>query len=144
MAFCPNCRDEFTVGVTVCPDCRLALVPEQHEPPDTNVPWDKTPGMWPKDWPEDESGQPLPRALLLDTIEEHELNNALMKLRGYGVPCFAIPAVGAIVMPQIVGRNLYGGMIYVPEPLLEDARVLLTPAPIDESEIFAACEEDNI
>ena len=28
MPFCPQCRDEFEDEVEVCPDCRVALVPE--------------------------------------------------------------------------------------------------------------------
>jgi hypothetical protein len=28
MPFCPECRDEFEDWVTICPDCKVALVPE--------------------------------------------------------------------------------------------------------------------
>lgn len=28
MAFCPNCEAEYRAEVTVCPDCKLELVPE--------------------------------------------------------------------------------------------------------------------
>ena len=26
--FCPKCKDEFIVGITVCPDCEIPLVKE--------------------------------------------------------------------------------------------------------------------
>lgn len=35
MPFCPKCRDEFQDWISVCPDCKVALVPEL---PDTPVP----------------------------------------------------------------------------------------------------------
>lgn len=28
MAFCPNCESEYRAGITECPDCSVALVPE--------------------------------------------------------------------------------------------------------------------
>ena len=84
------------------------------------------------DWPKTEAGDPVPPALLVRAQNSREVLNARMTLTALGVPFLIRNPSPATFTTVLFGTELIGGDLYVPETLLEDAKILLTPPHSDE------------
>lgn len=84
-------------------------------------------------WPKTEAGDPVPPALLLEAQNSQEVLNARMTLTALGIPFLIQNPNPATFTTVLFGTEIIGGHLYVPETLLEDAKILLeTPNSEEE------------
>ncbi len=93
-------------------------------------------------WPKLETGEPEPPALLCETGDRDEFQRVMMLMRGYGIPAIERMPENLPFTTVLFGSEILGGSVYVPESLLDDAKILLTAPPPEELEGEGDNEEE--
>ena len=84
------------------------------------------------EWPKLENGEPVAPALLCETSDKDEFQTIIMFMRGCGIPVIQQLPGNIPFTTVIFGSEILGGSLYVPETLLEDAKILLKSPPPEE------------
>ena len=87
------------------------------------------------DWPNDESGEPIP-PVLLKTVSSANDELAILRslLESFGIPNVCRFPKELRVTPVVIGAGVVVSEIYVPETMLEDAKNIINTDNIDFSE----------
>ena len=123
--WCPNCRKDFNISSSKCPECGTRL--KKNPPESALAEWVFSfKEKYAENWPYFENGEPEKAAFLAHyTSVNMEDMLIINKLAAYGIPLVKTHpetgAAGAIIL----GISGFGTDIYVPESLLEDAKALL-------------------
>ena len=86
------------------------------------------------DWPKLENGEPEPPALLCEATNKDEFQRVMMFMRGCGIPVVEQMPGNMPFTTVLFGSEILGGSVFVPESLLEDAKILLESPPPEDDE----------
>ena len=90
--------------------------------------WGVSPRDLPERWPKAPDGTPEKPMLLMRLKDwNYEAEMLTEKLRAYGIPALRMFGHDGSFGKLVLGRSASGVELYVPEPMLEDARNLLEP-----------------
>lgn len=91
------------------------------------------PGDILKIWPRDEQGELIKPALLTHCIS-NDLQDIMLvnMLASYEIPAFLTHPGDGDFGKVVLGMSGTGSLIYVPETMLEDAKILMEAEPDDE------------
>jgi hypothetical protein len=119
MPICPNCKSEFRDGITVCTDCREALIEDPVEPNSL-----ESHKFSPRKLTEEERALMKP-TLLCSLADDVSSGMLIESLRESGIPVLIKRPGTGEYLSIYMGMNVFGVDVYVPSGMLDDAQLIL-------------------